>query len=151
MLPLHLFAQQCTAGLGVIGSSAIIGTSCSPITLPVGTLITVKGLSSAMSTQILCTAAQCPSGLYLVHGYIVVTQAATLGSIQANIQFTDDGGSRTMNIGPNLSLTSATAIGFTQVVETTGTSGLTMSTTALSITGTPLYNIYASVIKLKGF
>ena len=151
MLPLHLFAQQCTAGTGVTGSAAIIGNNCSPVTLPVGTAIIMKGLSSAMTTQTLCAASQCPSGLYLIHGYVVVTQAATLGSVQAVIQFTDDGGSRSMNIGPNLSLTSATAIGFSQVVETTGSTGITMTTTAASLTGTPLYNVYASVIKLKGF
>lgn len=144
-------AQVCSAGSAGIGSTLLVGNSCMPVTAPAGNAVAQKALSAAMASQVLCTATQCPAGLYVVHGYIVITAAAALGAVQAQLTYSDDGGARTMSIGPNLSLSSTTAIGFDQVVELSGTTGITATTTITSLTGTPAYNVYLSAIKLRGF
>ena len=148
---LFCFAAQGLAQTVCTTGPALFNVPCSPVSAPVGNTIRKIGATGSISGQTLCTPAQCPAGLYSVHGYIVVTSPATLGTAQAQISYTDDAGATSQTIGPVISLTGATRVPVQATVQLDGTSGMTGAITISNLAGSVTYNAYLRVLQVVAF
>ena len=141
-------AIACPSGSAVSSQIVNTGQSCSPTAIPTGTYVAQTGLTNSLAGQTICdTSATCPAGFYTLFVYVNITTAGTLVSaLTSNITFTDDARSNTIALGANLSLIGTTPASYIYSFYHAANTAVTVSTTAVSFTGSPVYNFRARLV-----
>jgi hypothetical protein len=112
----------------------------------------LTGQSASISTTNLqCTGATsiCPSGVYRINVYLVVTTAGTAGTVVAAVGWNDGATVRTITPVSSIAMTAQNYSSWSLLVRSGGSAHITYSTTVSGATGSPLYSIYVTVERLQ--
>lgn len=142
------FGQSCSTGLGVTGTAALVGTSCSTFSTPVGVEVVALNQTAAMASQTICdTSGTCPAGFYVLDIYVEPNVVGTLVSaLSVAATYTSDVRTYTnLQMGSNLSLVQTTPLAVHWVFYHAANTAVTVNTTAITFTGSPSYNFRARI------
>jgi hypothetical protein len=87
-------------------------------------------------------------GVYLVLGYIVLTQAATAGTVTFGLSWNDGRLAQSENQLVNIPITSTGQKSFVKALVLGAGQGVSANVTLNGVTGSPMYSIYARIVEL---
>jgi hypothetical protein len=130
----------------------LYGTAWMLVPLAAGQVAST-GLTTAQAAATILTPAV--DWMYMVSGYIVVTTAATSGTISLNAIWTDPVGVRTQDILTTVGLgdVNVAATNWSEgdvYVRARSTGPIQWSTTFNAVVGVPTYSVYMTVTQLSG-
>lgn len=138
-------AQAIDGVPGQVMSGFTAGVGGAPI---LATISNYLGNTSTITSQVECTAGNCPAGEYLVIVSLTPTATATLGTISLTFSFTDSGQAQTVTAISALSLTSKVPATAVYPFYSTGAANITWSTTVAGITGSYAYDVHVRLLRL---